>query len=121
MHRLSLPEAIIQANLAIKALLKSLDFLKPRPPTHLGLQILSHDLHARNLPSFSFGFHQSLLVKHPAYHKLFLEYQRLTWHSLGEIEQLMLLRSSFLPMIYTVQLKWDVIDKIYAITSSCGK
>ena len=48
-QRLSLFDAIIQANLARRASLKSLAFLKPRPSLQVGLQILSQVVRARNV------------------------------------------------------------------------
>ena len=59
-QRLSLFDAIIQANLARRASLKSLAFLKPRPSLQVGLQILSQVVRARNVPFRDFGFHQNL-------------------------------------------------------------
>ena len=62
MQRLSLLDAIIHASLARSALLMSLVFLKPRPLLYFGMQSFSHYLQARNFPSWSFGFHQNLLI-----------------------------------------------------------
>lgn len=63
MQRLSRLKATIQSNFANKALFMSLNFLKPRPPAAFGTQSLFQDFQARNFPSFSFCFHQNLLVK----------------------------------------------------------
>ena len=57
MQRLSLLEAIIQANFARRAMLMSLAFLKPSPPLFLGWQSLSHAFKARKFPSWFLGFH----------------------------------------------------------------
>ncbi len=62
MQRLSFPTATIQANLAIKALLKSLVCRNPRPPFFLTWHKWSHDFQAKYLLDSFFGFHQNLPV-----------------------------------------------------------
>ena len=62
-HMLWLPKTTIHANLARSASFISFVFLNPRPPTHLGLQSLSHSFHAIKLPSFLLGCHQNLLAR----------------------------------------------------------
>ena len=62
-HRLSLLDAIIQANFSNKAEFKDFDFLKLNPPSLLGQHRLSQDFQVRNLPSCLFGFHQNLLAR----------------------------------------------------------
>ena len=62
MHRLSLLDATIQASLAIRAQLKSLDFLNLRPPHCLGRQSWSQAFHTRYLPFCFLRFHQNLLI-----------------------------------------------------------
>ena len=57
-HKLSLFEAIIQASLAKRALLKYLLFLNPIPPIPLGRHSFSQANQAKYLPFGFFGFHQ---------------------------------------------------------------
>ena len=60
MQRLSLLDATNYASFARSALFIFFALLNPKPPSHFGLQRLSHAVRARNFPSDFFGFHQNL-------------------------------------------------------------
>ena len=66
------PKHTIQGSLARRAEFISLVFLKLRLPAHLGRHSTSQAFQAKNLPSFSFGFHRNLLVKESSLSQIFL-------------------------------------------------